>query len=144
MNKRGFNLLEVLIVVLVMAVIITVSLPFYRAFGLNQDLKAVSRVLATDLRYAQQLAVTTQVNQSVIITTSTNTYIIKNLATQATIRTVIIKNSVTIQSITDLPNNTVTFNATGAATSSGTIILKSINERQATIEIKPSGYVKLQ
>ena len=55
----------------------------------------------------------------------------------------VLKNEITILAVSGLTNDTAEFNATGAASSTGSIILTNPNLRQATIEIKPSGYVKI-
>lgn len=144
MKQNGFTLIEVMVALLVTAILASISVPFYRSFSFNLDLKSTARDVASDLRYAQQLAVTTQINHLVVFNINTNHYSIKNSQTENIIKSISIKNPVTILSITDLPGNTVTFNATGAATSSGVIILTNPNNREATIEIKPSGYVKVQ
>lgn len=110
----------------------------------NFNLNSVIRDLASDLRYAQQLAVTSQVNYGVTFNVSEKTYQIKNYQTQASTKLVKIPSNIDILSINDFPDNTITFNATGAATSTGSIVLINQNGRTSTIEIKPSGYVKIQ
>ena len=135
--------MEMLVAIAIIAAMSVIGLPFYRSVMQNLNLNSVARGMSSDLRYAQQLSVTTQVNYSVTIDPISNYYYIKNSQTEEIIKTVTVKDNIDIQSVNDLPNNTATFNATGAAISTGNIILSNINNRQATIEIKPSGYVKI-
>jgi prepilin-type N-terminal cleavage/methylation domain-containing protein len=143
-NYKGFTLIELLVVIAITGALLTISVPFYRSVTQNLNLNSVTRDMASDLRYAQQLAVTTQINHRININPNTDSYQIINTQDESIIKTVFIKDSIDIQNISGLTDYTVTFNATGAADSTGTIILGNINERQAVIEIKPSGYVKIQ
>lgn len=141
--RHGFTLIELLIVISIMAIVAAISIPFDRSIIQNINLSAATRDLASDLRYAQQLAVTTQINYDVIIDTASNSYQIRETQTATIIKNISIKNSIYIASVTDLPANTATFNATGAALATGSIILSNPGGRLSTIEIKPSGYVKI-
>jgi len=143
-DSNGLTLAELLVVIAIIALASAITVPFYRVIAMNLDLSAAARDLASDLRYAQQLAVTTQVNHQVIFTLANNSYDLKNSGSNAIVKSRIIKSPITILSITGLPGNTVTFNSTGAATSTGIITLTNPNNRTSTIEIKPSGYVKIQ
>ena len=143
-SEKGFTLVELLVSVGILSLIAFISVPVYQSLIFNLDLSAATRLIASDLRYAQQLAVTTQDNYQVIFTTSSQSYRIKDAVTGTTTKTALINAPVYIVAINNLPNNTVTFIATGAATSTGTIVLSNPNNRTSTIEIKPSGYVKIQ
>lgn len=141
---RGLTLAELLVAIGIIALAAAVSVPFYRVVSLNLNLNAASRDLASDLRYAQQLAVTTQINHRVVFDAAENSYSIKNSSSGETVKSRAIKDPIIISSISGLADNTVTFNATGAVTSTGSITLANPNNREAVIEIKPSGYVKIQ
>ena len=69
---------------------------------------------------------------------------IVNSASGATLKSQNINPMISINSITGLTADTVTFNVTGAALESGDIILTSSNGNTKTIAIKPSGYVKIE
>lgn len=144
MKKPGFTLVEILFAISIIAMTAIIGIPFYQNAIKNLNLSSVARSMASDLRYAQQLAVTTQISHSVIFSIINNSYQLKNQETQAIIKTVKIDDGISLDSITGLEYDTATFNATGAATSTGIITLKNANNRTSTIEIKPSGYVKIQ
>jgi len=137
-------LVEVLVAIAIIALLAAISAPFYRSVSLNLNLNAAGRDLASDLRYAQQLAVTTQINHQVVLNLAGNSYVVRNASTGAIIKSRIIDSSIVIGLITDLPGNTVTFNPTGAVADAGSIILSNSGNREFTINIKPSGYVKTQ
>lgn len=142
-RQLGFTLVELLIVISITAIVAAISIPFDRSIIQNMNLSAATRDLASDLRYAQQLAVTTQINYNVIIDIASNSYQIKDAATATTIKNVNIKNNIYLKSVSDFSSNTASFNATGAALSTGSIVLSNLSGRESIIEIKPSGYVKI-
>lgn len=143
-QPNGFTLLEMLVAISIITVIVVIGLPFYRNLMQNLNLSSATRTMASDLRYAQQLSVTSQVNHQVIFDLISESYQIKNSQTQTIIKIAPLPDDISLDSVNDLPDNTITFNATGAATSTGTIILSNLNYKTSTIEIKPSGYVKIR
>lgn len=120
-----------------------ISLPFYRSISMNLSLNSAARDLTSDLRQAQQLAVTEQINYILQLDQADNKYLIKNKQTDAVIKQKNIASPITILAISGLASSSAEFNATGASLSTGEIILTNPNLRQVIIEIKPSGYVKL-
>lgn len=138
------TLAELLVAIAIIAIAAAVAAPFYRSIAMNISLNAASRDLASDLRLAQQLAVTTQMNHRAVFYPSDNSYAIKNAVSDATIKSRAIKPPITIMSIDSVLINSVVFNSTGAVASSGSITLVNPNNRTSTIEIKPSGYVRIQ
>ncbi len=142
-NLKGFTLIEILTVISVITIITVISIPFYHNFSLNANLNSVVRDMTTDIRLTQQLSVTSQINHQLIINKNNSTYSIINKITSEIIKTAEIKTPIYIIAVNSLNNDTIEFNATGASTSEGEIILSNYN-RQKTIEIKPSGYVKIQ
>ncbi len=137
------TLAELLVSIAIIALVAAIAVPFYRTITVNLDLKAAERDIASDLRLAQQLSVTSQINYQVIFNISGNSYSVKNAATGASVKARVIKPPIRILSISGLSNDTVTFNAIGAATSTGSIILINSNNVQKTITIEPSGYVRI-
>lgn len=141
--KKGFTLAEMLVAIAVIALMAAIGLPFYRNINMNLNLSGEARDLASDLRQAQQLSVTEQINYRLIINQTENSYSIVNSQTLKKIKEKELKNEITILAVSGLVDDTAEFNATGAASSTGSIVLTNPNLRQATIEIKPSGYVKI-
>ncbi len=142
-NRSGMSVVEIMVIVAIIGIVATVSVPFYRNASMNLTLSGAARTIASDLRYAQQLSVTTQINHSVAFNASANTYSIINTATNTIVKSEIIRQPISIKSISGLAGNTAAFNATGAAMSTGIISLINTGGKVAEIEIKPSGYVEI-
>ena len=64
-HRTGFSLLEMLIVLCVLGIVLAIVLPSYGRFASNQRTLAASHLLASDLRVAQQEAVTRRAEVSV-------------------------------------------------------------------------------
>lgn len=137
--EKGFTLLEIAIVIIIIALLAMISLPVYQQFQPTLKLNAEARQLASDLRYAQQMAITEQISHLVVMDMINNSYAIVKSPDQ-TIQNHSFK-GVYFDSIANLTSNTASFAPTGAAAESGAIILTN-GEKSKTIEIKPSGYVK--
>jgi prepilin-type N-terminal cleavage/methylation domain-containing protein len=143
-KDKGFSLIEMVIVLAIIGIITTIGLPVYRQIKPTLDLNAETRDIASDLRYAQQLAVTEQSNYTVEFDPVLNKYTITNVETSSVIKHKNINDNISIQSITGLVSDTAIFNVTGAAVDSGVITLANTNNATTTISIKPSGYVKIE
>lgn len=143
-NKSGFTLIELATVLAIIGVLIAVGLPVYRRVSPNIDLSGASRDIASDLRYAQQLTVSEQIIYAVRFNVVQKKYSVIKLSDGAIIKTKTLSDSVSIQSISPgLTDQTVTFNVTGGVATSGDIFLVNTNNRTVKIEVKPSGYVKI-
>ena len=143
-NKFGFSLTELLVVIAIIGIISLIGLPVYKSITPNIVLNSSVRDMASDLRYAQQLAVTEQKMYSVRFDILNNSYYVFQAESQNVIRSRVINSQVKINSITGLSSSTASFTVTGASIESGEIILANKNGKINIIEIKPSGYVKIQ
>lgn len=142
-QNSGFSLIEISVALSILAIISAISFPIYLQMRPNLNLNASSRTLASDLREAQQLAVTEQNTYMVDFNQIADTYSIINYQSSSTLKTVTINNGVSINSISGLTDDSVSFNPTGASSESGTIVLINEQNSSTTVEIKPSGYVKI-
>ncbi|OGY44681.1 MAG: hypothetical protein A3B89_04330 [Candidatus Buchananbacteria bacterium RIFCSPHIGHO2_02_FULL_40_13] len=143
-ENLGFTLIEIIMVLAVIALIALISLPVYQNLKPNLALNSQTRDIVSDLRYAQQLSVTEQIKYSVVFDQVLNKYKIVNDVSGQIVKSQNINTLISIQSITGLTADTVTFNVTGAVLKSGQIILISSSGATKTISLKPSGYVKIE
>jgi len=139
-------LMNLLVTIGIIVLIATISIPYLRKYQPNLKLNAAARDLTTDLRYAQQLTITEQKIYRVVFNSDNDQYQIQRIDTATTtVKTVTFESEISIKQITDLTdNNKVIFNYYGGVSQSGTIILTNTNNVDATINIKPSGYIQLQ
>jgi Tfp pilus assembly protein FimT len=141
--RRGFGVVELLIVVGVIGLLSIISMPFLINYQKTTKLQSESRLLATNLRFAQQLAITQQNVFNLVAIPATNSYQITNSSTSELIKTVELDDEVSIVEITDLNNNTVQFTPTGSVIHPGSITLVNSHSETSTVAIKPSGYVEI-
>jgi len=156
-GRGGFSAAELLVVVAILAILATVSMPIFAATFKNARLSGAVRQLASDIRFARSLAVSKggfygvhtdgnryQIQSSSDVTTWTSPTVITNwqdLSTQFI--------GVTIQSVGNGdPIGGPIFNAIGASLDSSNIV-RSVNitlaDDSATkvIQVNPAGNVKM-
>ena len=137
--------MNVLVVLGIIALLTTISIPYIRQYQPSLKLNATARSLTADLRYAQQLTVTEQAIYSVDFNLGDSSYqVLKDGVATTTIKTVKFDSSVSFQQITGLTNNRVVFNFYGGVSESGRVVLVNTNNKTAVINIKPSGYIQLE
>ena len=138
-------LIDLVVAIGIIALLSTLAIPYLRKYQPNLKLNAAARALTTDLRYAQQLTVTEQKVHLVEFDAINGEYeILKIDAATTTVKTVILDQEVSIKQITDLIDNQAIFNFYGGVSQAGTVILTNTNNVDATVNIKPSGYIQLQ
>ena len=149
-NRSGFTLVEIGIVIAIFVILLTIGIPSTRVFIPNIELSSVAREISSELRYAAQQAVTEQINYIVKFNLATNTYSLYKIIdpedplTEIFVRENELSSTVEFQSITDLSDNQVRFNSAGAPSDSGLVVIKNTQENTKTLNIRPSGYVKIE
>lgn len=142
--RQGFTLIETLTAIAIITIIagIGAGATFLRSTQPSSELNAAVQTLVADLRYASSLATSTQINHTVFF--SSQGYTITRLSqTNFTVKEVMLKSPIQITQ-TSLPSNTVEFNTLGAVTQSGTITMSYNLGLNMTIDVRPSGYVRIQ
>ncbi|MFH1255370.1 MAG: hypothetical protein V1667_02800 [bacterium] len=143
-NNRGSMLIDVIVALGIIALMSTLAIPYIKKYQPNLKLNADARNLASDLRYAQQLTITEQKIHITSFDLINNKYdILKIDAATTTVKTVFFDPEVSFKQITGLANDQAVFNFYGGVSQSGQIILTNINNIDAVINIKPSGYIQL-
>ena len=144
-SKKSFTLIELLVVISIIGIITGISWATFKALQPSLQLASVVRDLVTDLRYAQQLAVTEQVNHGIHFSSTTDEYqIIKYGTTTQTLLEKSLPQEISFHQITGFINDEVIFNPYGAVKEIGTISLINSKAETKTIEVRPSGFVKIK
>lgn len=143
-NQQGRFLIDLLVVIGIIALMTTISIPYFRKYQPNLKLNGAARELTSDIRLAQQLTITEQVVHLVDFDMANDRYdILKIDVSTTTVKSVTFDDEVNFQQITGLTDNQVIFNSYGGVSESGQVILVNTNSQTATINIKPSGFVQL-
>ncbi len=144
-NQKGAALLlEIIVVLGITTLLIAISVPSFLHYRPNLKLNATARTMVADFRYAQQLTITEQVIYEVWLDEINDSYsIIKTGLATSTIKKVDFPKEVSYNSITGFIDNKVIFNAYGGVSEAGDINLVNINNNFLEINVKPSGYVRL-
>ena len=139
-------LVDLLVVLGIIALLSTIAIPYIRKYQPNLKLHATARDLTTDIRYAQQLTVAEQKVHLVSFDENNNKYEILRVdaAATTTIKSVNLDAEITFKTITGLSENQIVFNFYGGVSQSGQVVLTNVNNADAIIDIKPSGYVRLE
>ena len=145
MKNFGFTILEIVVVIGIIVLVTISSLPAIRTAQQNSSLKREARTLLNDLRLAQQLTIGQQVTHLIkIFGTNPNKYqLISRSDSDTIIKEHVLNNKVSWQNTGDFTNNEIIFTISGSAVETGTIILQNTAGLTSSLEIKPSGYVKI-
>ena len=140
---KGFSAIELLVAIGIIVMISVITIPLLVNYQKTSKLRSEARVLATNLRLAQQLAITEQNIYNVKLYPLSNSYEIINSVTSAVIKEVDLTSEVTFNSINGFTDDTVQYTPTGSAIQSGSIVLINTKGEISTLQIKPSGYVEI-
>ena len=143
--KRGFTLTELLIVIGVFAILVGIVIPVFRTYQPSLQLSGSVRDLVLDLRYAQQISVTEQINHGVRFSAINNDYqIIRYGETEEIISSKKLPETVVFYEINGLvDNHEAVFNPYGAIAEAGSIALINTKDKIIIIDIRSSGFVKI-
>ncbi|PIR92651.1 hypothetical protein COU01_00520, partial [Candidatus Falkowbacteria bacterium CG10_big_fil_rev_8_21_14_0_10_44_15] len=141
-NKFGFSLLQLLLAIAIIIIMAVITLPALRHYEPSIKLKAESRQLVSDLRYAQQLTVTEQKTHYVEIDLIGKRYLVVKQENPASpLKTINLTEGISWQTVSGFDGNRVVFNSYGAVSQAGQIVLTNTQGNTYTINVKPSGYV---
>ena len=140
---RGFSLIEMLIVIVILATVLTIAVPNFNRYIHNTNLKTAGRDLAGDIFNTKQIAAAQAVHYKIIFDKDANNYSIvkggpnspdENNTTTATKSPGSLAGYITIDS-TNYNSSQIVFEPRGT-TSAGSVTLK--NDKGSTIKITTS------
>ena len=143
-HNTGFTLIELMVAITIFVIATTITAFLVKNYEPDIRLYAASRELKSKLEKARSLTLTSQTSHGILFDINNNQYQLVDLSGPTVIETIEIDNLIDINSITSFTNNTVSFNAAGAASQNGEIVLINTSEITKTVEIKPSGYILVQ
>ncbi len=142
MKSRAFTLIEIIIVVGIIIIMTAIVVAGFRTYQPNIELSGSIRKLVTDLRHAQQLTITEQILYCLLLIPDQMKYqIIKCDSSQIISEVLLSSDIISINS--SFPDNKVQFNPYGSVKEEGTISLENTQGQIKTVEIKPSGFIKM-
>lgn len=141
-NKKGFALVEILTIVFIVISIIGVSSAFFINIRPDIQLRGATRELIADIRHIQQKTVTDQIDYCLQIVLEDNKYYLFQCESKEIFKEVFLSNEIIEINLSGFTENTIRFNPYGAVRESGSIILKNSREKENTIELRPSGFVR--
>ena len=142
--STGFTLFEFLVTFGILALLITVAAASLRAAGPSLAMRASARMLASDLRYTSELSSSTQIAHALRINPISSSYTIVRLSDpEIVVKEVRLNEAIRMSEIT-IPSGSVIFNTLGATSTPGTIRLTHSNGATNIIDVRPSGYVRIE
>lgn len=142
-DHPAFTLLETLMTIAIITLTLGISATLLKTNQPTARLNEAALALESDLRFASELASTTQIPHTVSFNLMENSYALKVSAPEKIIKTVALAGMLSIEATT-FAKNTVEFNILGGAVLTGTITLQYGESATKTIEVRPSGYVRIQ
>lgn len=139
----GFSLIEIMVVLAIVSLLSLISAPLLTNYQKSSKLQNETRLLATNLRLAQQLAITEQNIYFLSLDPTVSIYQIINSKNNSVIKEVQLNSEVVIYEINGFTENKVQFNSTGGVLETGSVSLANSKNKISTLEIRPSGYVKI-
>lgn len=145
MSRPGFTLLEALVVIAIIGLLATITMPNIRAYQSAMALRTQARQLASDLRTAQELTVSEQVVHYVEVAAASATYHLYREGSPPTLLTTrTIENDIEITDVTGPADGQFRYNSYGAVSVAGAITLTNENGDTFIVTVRPSGYVSLE
>lgn len=141
--EKGFTLIETIIVVSLIVVLFAISIFVLKDLEPDFKLSGTARDLATDIRYAQQMTLTEQVQYCVKFLTAEKKYQVVRCQDDYMVLERIIPQDITSFSVSGFLSDEIEFNPYGAVKESGSVSFKNTKDKIKTVEIRPSGFVKI-
>lgn len=142
--KNCFTLVEILIVLGIAGILALIGVPAFKIWQPSLQLSGAARELATDLRYAEQLAITEQIEHGIVFFPETGQYQIVIFGDPDQIlKSKTLPGEVSFQEVAGFTDNQAVFNPYGAVKEAGIITLVNTKNSTSGIDVRPSGFIKI-
>ncbi|NLT93956.1 MAG: prepilin-type N-terminal cleavage/methylation domain-containing protein [Clostridia bacterium] len=145
MNRKGFTLVELLVVLLLFSLVLAIGQPVFSASLKYAKGRGAIRQLVNDIRYAQQMAIGTGENHYLVFDREQELYLLKviNYPLPEVLKVVRLEDKLDILG-TNFPEDSLHFTPLGSPSRGGTITLRDKRDKLYTITILPAtGRVKV-
>jgi len=123
LNNKGFTMIEIILVIALIGILASISLPIYRKTMAHHSLHSAARVISTDIRYTQQKSITERDSYRLLFnTTSGTTYQILSTASNSKMK-YLPKGTKIIR--TNFTDKTLTFYPSGAPSQGGRLVIEN-------------------
>jgi len=144
MGFKALTLVEILITVSIIIILSLIGVLGYTNFRPYFYLVGTSREIVADLRLSQQLSVGGQEECGICFLINENSYQVLKYNNHIIIKEKELPGEIFFDRVEGLSENCVFFNSFGAVLESGSIVLTNIKSEKKTIEVKPSGFLKIE
>jgi Tfp pilus assembly protein FimT len=147
LNRDGYFLIDVLVVIGIVGVVAVAAVPYIRDFQPRLTLDSAKKQIASDLRYTQQLAVTEQSLHGVEFDEIMDTYEVVKMdpdGSTSVIKSRELAKGVGIKEVVNSDDGLVEFNSYGGVDEACRVVLEHTNGDVGQVIIKPSGYISVK
>ena len=138
-DQRGFTLIEMLIVLILIIIVAGISYGAFNRMGINSFLRTAARDIASDFQLARQRAMAENNPLTITFDPGNHTYTVPTPGGGTQIKALAnYRGGVTINS-TDIPGAAVVFMPRGTTQQVGTVVLINTRASTATININATG-----
>ena len=140
---RGFTLVEMVMVIVVLAMVFAFSIPAFQAINGSYMLKGASENMVAQLRLSREKAISVGHRQRVVFDPASNSYLIQDLTTNELIGPFNMPRGITMVSAAisngGMPDSTLTVQVDGRFSGSGDIVLRDSRGIRDTVTVQISG-----
>jgi type IV fimbrial biogenesis protein FimT len=145
-NKRGFSLLELMVVIVIIGIGAAVAIPNMSGWSTKKNLDSIARQMFSDIQRARSEAITRGRTVTIQINTGAGSWYEIHDSSGSIVPQTFMPNNITIASTTFTTVDTSGINSRGFATKSGSINIHSNTSsgvKDRTITLNPGGVVSI-